>query len=212
MTAKERQAQREKFIRRYVRAKGLTPQQADRARKLSDENILREYGIKLPQRKKRIPQIKTPTKRQIARYERERAKFQKAVELGWDPRIALKFKRVRWEDIKAPGKWQPEPEDDGIGGIFPDPWFIGFGQKTLEQSAKEERWAKWAKDKAYPSRIKTLARTVNRLKGFDENARWGYAVIYNAYILDGDVTELMEILQPDMRDPDKYADRRLQAR
>lgn len=178
---------------RAVRNATYDPVEARRAREWSVERIERYYGIRVP---KTLPKLK-PIPRSETHYKRLRSaallrlrKYHYMRAYGIPAHIARKFKNLSWKDIYfyiEDNEYDEEPE-----------WEV---PKEPEKTARK-KWNKWSQAAAlgkdeFPDWVKDMAAWINGEEGLDENARYGYAVVWSAYVLGVDVEIARDTLAPD---------------
>ena len=177
---------------RYTKVKQVTldTQLAKKVSMWSDEKILNELGIVIP---KKMPKVKSlPRKtskeylKQLKKAQLELAKFQYAKDRGIAPQVAKKYMRKSWKTIK----------DIPIFNVD-----IMGPKATIKM--RRAQWKKWTIEQNFPPEIESLAHMINRSKKYDENARWGWAVLAYAYRYDQKIEIWMERLKPE-KNPDLY--------
>ena len=163
-----------------------------KASQWSNERIQREFGVvvrKAPLR----PVAKTKTAQRTYRY------YKQYLELGYTPEVARKLKNKKPLPIQIVKSFSKE-----VPSKF---------NKTTKQDRKDQ-WSTWVKTinkngkNAIPTEFKQYAAAINKfaLSEFasDDNARYGYAVMYYAYVNQMSIEEVMDVLRPERFDGDIY--------
>lgn len=178
---------------RAIRNATYDPAEARRAREWSVDRIEQYYGIRVP---KRLPKLR-PIPRSESHYRRLRAaallrlrKYHYLRAYGIPSRIARKLKNLSWQDIYS--YIEDQEYDEEPKWEVPD---------EPEQRARK-KWNKWSQAAAegrdeFPDWVKDMAAWINGEEGLDENARYGYAVVWSAYVLGVDVETARQTLAPD---------------
>ena len=60
--------------------------------------------------------------------------------------------------------------------ILEDP--RGGIDRPIPGKDKEEEWADWSSNDSYPRRIREAAKRINRNEGYEDDAKYGWAVVY----------------------------------
>lgn len=164
-------AEREK--RRYRSVLNATGdvQLARSMRGRSNSYIYQNYGVKIP---KKTPEIKTYSKSTLYKKKLDTRHYRYAVERGIKPQDAIKLKKVSFEIIEEKARYYT-PVDR---------------PKRIKKLTTEEmrdrrikRWSNWSKkDNDFPQLIKNIAEGINVKHGFDVNAKYGYTVMFYAFI------------------------------
>lgn len=167
---------------------------AKRDSALSDSKFIQKYGV---------PIRKTSINKGYNRIMSKRyyANYLYLLTLGYA------FEQARKDRRKAPPKMSPKAE-------FPRPRPEGGKPELRIPTTKDGRkalWKQWIKDKSMPDFIKELCYQVNNRafqKGYrdtDVNSRYGFAVVYYAFILNLPVEVVEnEYLTPETADSDAY--------
>ena len=165
---------------------------ARKASQWSNERIEREFGVKV--RKTKLRPIEDTKKAQ-----RQYLNYNRYIELGFEPKQARKLKKVR--------------------PVLDRPVFLNkrvkiFGKK--EPKDRKEQWKYWVshfkdeekKVNLIPDEIKNLATMINHYAlseyATDDNARYGYAVMYNVYVLQRPIGDVMDVIRPERHTGDLY--------
>lgn len=83
-------------------------------------------------------------------------------------------------------------------------------KKVSKYKLRKQKWSQWSRDNSagtigsFPIAIEQQAQEINRSMGFDENARYGWAVMYESYTRDEQVSIWQDKLMPSKFDPDFY--------
>jgi len=174
-------SRKEKRDIRYAVVRNVTydPEIAKQARDWSDKRIYETFGVRVPKTTPALKDITPSRKRQSSlRLEKQRELVNVGVPI--DEAKTLKYKS--WE-------------------------YIAFKYPTNHalNRDRKQRWSEWSsKGGSFPTFIKKKANDVNRKKGFDENARYGWAVIYEAYRHGHDIEWWGDFITPDRFTPDIY--------
>jgi len=200
------------------------PKLADRARKWSDNHILRELAVDVPSS---LPPLKSYTPAQRSRKAGELRKVQKAISLGIDPETARTLKHTRYDLIQNTADFRknavlrpvirkgfkdkkPYSILEDIDIRIVDPNFDS--NASIRERAKQ--WSKYSvsteKDedgnidhmKNFPPELSRLIRTINRntqnkegrLPDFGE---WGFAVAWNMYVYGRTYQETLTRIRPE---------------
>ena len=184
-------AERER--RRYIAVRNRTYDTAlaRKARGWSDDRILETFGIRVPQR---TPELKPlPTGKQLAQRKQQAtlriAKFNAARSQGATIERAKRLKNRSWATIRNETSIEPKPREK-------------FTSTTREN--RMDQWSSWSRRGNYPPQIKQRVKEINREAGFDDNARYGWAVMFYSYIENESIDKWKDLLQADPHDGDKY--------
>jgi hypothetical protein len=163
---------------------------ARKASQWSNKRIEREFGVSV--RKTELRPVED-TKRQQRKY----LNYKRYVELGFEPKEAKKLKTKRPERIKD---------------ITLKTKIKTYGKKTMDD--RKEQWREWCKTKdengknAIPPQLKELATRINNIAldryASDDNARYGYAVVYYAYVRQMSIEDVMDVIRPERFSGDIY--------
>lgn len=163
---------------------------ARKASQWSNERIEREFGVTV--RKTELRPIED-TKQAQKRY----LNYKAYIELGYEPKEAKKLKQKRATKV--------------VDSILRKR-VKRYGK--IEVTDRKKQWKEWVKTidengkNAIPKEIKELASQVNRIAlqkyASDDNARYGYAVMYYAYVRQMTIQEVMDVIRPERFSGDIY--------
>jgi hypothetical protein len=140
----------------------------------SETRIAFELGIIVPD--------KTP--RLVA--ESTRLKRRQEVIAYIEKTVYIERKRRPW--MPPVGVKRPKPEEK------PEPIDIDFDDETGRKRAprsedipdvneeKRDQWIRWNTEKNYPEKMEEQAQAINKSMGFDDKARYGWAILYFMYV------------------------------
>jgi hypothetical protein len=205
------QSEIEKKRYRAIRNAYGTKALADKARKWSDERILRELGVKVPQR---MPELKPiPDADGLRRKQLALEKYQYATSQGIAPVEAIRLKQYKKEKIDTTKK------------------YLNITALPITAQTKRERmnlWAEWSKPITKRKRKKNkndkdefimtnnippaLVKMAHRLNGetivqkhqLDPSDRYGFAVVYYAFIENMKIEYMKEMITVDRYSGDRY--------
>ena len=131
------------------------------------------------------------------RAQRKYLNYKRYVEAGYDVEQARKLKTKRFEKLEDVVLKQKVKR---------------FGKTTVAD--RKEQWRTWTSTKAengknaIPQEIKDLATRINHIAldrySTDDNARYGYAVAYYAYVNQMSVEDVMDVIRPERFSGDIY--------
>lgn len=179
----------------------LDPKLVKQLSKLSNDQLLINYGIRVP---KRLPKVKTfasSLQKSLRRqkYLDQLEKYQYAKQKGFTPEEARRIKRRKRVEIDKLMEGQRLLRE-AIGGM----------------TSKEQRmrqWATWTnkegKGYQFPKEYEFLAKEINRRTIFEgkrlkKNHGLGYAAVYFAFINNSDINTEWAKLSVDRAQPDYY--------
>ena len=85
--------------------------------------------------------------------------------------------------------------------------FMGFKEDGLSPTPKEtkgEAWQRWGKNKDYPDWVKSQVAGINNPEGYEDDAAYGFAVMYYHYVWDLDIELVKQYLDVSDRFGDIY--------
>jgi hypothetical protein len=206
-----KQSEIEKKRYRAIRNAYGTKALADKARKWSDARILDELGIKIPQR---MPELRpVPDADGLRRKQLALEKYQYARSQGIEPIEAVRLKQYKKEKIVTTKKYLD------ITAI-----------PTTARTRKEriDLWAEWSKPISKKKRKKSktdkdeyimtnnippalvrMAHAINRetivqKHQLDKSDRYGFAVVYYAFIEGTTIDQMKELITVDRYSGDRY--------
>ena len=163
---------------------------ARKASQWSNERIELEFGVKVRNYPLRPIEETKRAQRQYLNYKRY-------IELGVEPQVAKKLKTkkaVKVDDVVLKQRIKI------------------YGKKTPDD--RKAQWKEWVKTidengkNAIPPKIKELASQINRIAldrySSDDNARYGYAVVYYAYVRQMSIEDVMDVIRPERFSGDIY--------
>jgi len=140
----------------------------------SSTRIAYELGIIVPDKTPRLVAESTRLKRrqEVIDYLQKTAYIER-VRRTWMPPVGVK-------------RTLPEPEREPIDIDFDDE----SGRKRAPKSEaipdvnedKRDQWIRWNTEKNYPDKMQDEVHAINKSMGFDENARYGWAIRYFMYV------------------------------
>jgi len=175
MTKNETRARRVNAI--YNKTGDLTF--ANTLRDRSDKYILDNYGIKIP---KKIVARKTYSSAAIERKRRALRKYQIAEEYNFTPAEAKNLMNRSFTDINTYGNFKKLQTDTTHNTI------------TLRKQA----WSRFSsKNGELPQEVIDIAELVNKSKNFDDNASYGYAVAFYAFVENKYIDDVIKDVESD---------------
>lgn len=154
----------------------------------SDTYIFENYGIKIP---KKTPEIKTYTKETRYKKQLETRRYRYAVERGIRPQDALKLKKSSFQVIEEKARYYtPVDRPKKI-------------KKLTDEEMRDRRvkkWSLWSKKDnkdGFPDFIKSQAQEINLKHGFDINAKYGFTVMFYAYIENESKDKWLKLIKAD---------------
>lgn len=163
---------------------------ARKASQWSNERIEREFGVTV--RKTELRPIEDTKKAQ-----RQYLNYKRYIELGFEPKQARNAKRTK-----------PEKLED----VTLKQRIKLFGKKTPQD--RKAQWKEWVRTidengkNAIPQNINYLATQINHIAldryATDDNARYGYAVVYYAYVNQMRIGDVMDVIRPERFSGDIY--------
>lgn len=166
---------------RYAVVRNATydPELAKQARDWSDKRIYETFGVRVPSTTPKLKDIKPSRKRQA---QLRQEKLDELKEMGVSIEKANQLKYKSWEAIA-----------------------FKYPTSNVLNKRRKKRWSEWSKKGGkFPPYIKNMTRQVNLNRGFDENARYGWAVIYEAYRHGNPPDWWENWITPDRFTPDIY--------
>ena len=163
-------AEREELRYRVVRNAYADPAIARKARGWSDERIERELGLKVT---KSIPKLQVYDGPTIERKRQEYERFQYALALGLETKKARELRRRKTDRSARKEKWRDWCREE---------------QKIRDKRKDFRGYVRTSDDGGFPESFREQARSLNRSTGtkdhnvFDEDASYGWAVTYWAYV------------------------------
>lgn len=168
---------------------------ARKASQWSNERIEREFGVTV--RKTELRPIEDTKKAQ-----RQYLNYKRYIELGFEPKQARKLKRFKPGNI----------ENDIIAFTLRKTRIKNYGKNSL--SGRKQQWKEWVRTidengkNAIPQNINYLATQINHIAldryATDDNARYGYAVVYYAYVNQMRIGDVMDVIRPERFSGDIY--------
>ena len=174
----------------------LDPKLVKQLSKFSNDQLLINYGIRVP---KRLPKIKTfasSLQKSLRRqkYLEQLEKYQYAKQKGFTPEEARRIKRKKRVEIDKLMEGQKLLRE-AVGGMT-----------TKEQRMRQ--WATWTnkdnKGYQFPKEYEFIAKEINKQKGLKRNHGLGYAAVYFAFINNSNIETEMGRLTVDKLQPDYY--------
>ena len=153
---------------------------AREARDWSNFRILQTYGLKVG---KRTPKIKPLGKRAKANRRIELKKYLMALESGYSLDEAKEIKKETYSTIIAKA-----PEN------------TLYKYKIKGRKNRRDVWADWSKQdmENMPTEVIDLAENINISKGYDPNAKYGFAVVFYSYTENDPLSFWIKQLKPDI--------------
>ena len=163
-------------------------------RNKGDDTIFRELGIKIPKRMPRLIKKENRGKqtRKIRSYIVSTPKIERD-DVVFQSRI---FKDRKGLGVKKPKTKEPKVTrkiSGAVESLF-DPLF------NPVQDVRIKMWGEWSntKKKSMPKTVKSKAFAINRRAGLpDDNAAYGYAVLYYAWVNNEPIELWLKRLVPD---------------
>jgi hypothetical protein len=176
---------------RVIRNKTGNVQLARKLRSWSNERIYEEYGIKIPSKPRKVPELKVVSEKKKKRVQNEIIRYRLALSEGYTPKGAREVKRKGFKRLIKPN----------TNSIL-DEYFLG------DRKDRKRQWAEWSKSnrKTMPTDVDVLAQKINRsekdIQGnkFDLNAHYGYLVVYYAFILNKPIEEVRKDVVPNRQE------------
>ena len=72
------------------------------------------------------------------------------------------------------------------------------------KETKKEAWERWGKDHRYPEWVKSQVASINNQEGYEDDAAYGFAVMYYHYVWDLDIELVKQYLDVSDRFGDIY--------
>jgi hypothetical protein len=184
------QIRRERELRRYrsvVNATGDV-KLARQMRGRSESYIFATYGIKVP---KKAPRLKEYTKETRYRKQLEVRRYRYAIERGVKPQEALKLKKRSFKYIEEKARYYTPVEP---------PKTVKAKPVELSRDARIKKWSSWSKKankEGFPPYLKNKAQEINIKNGFDVNSKYGFTVMFYAYIENEPTSKWLKLIKAD---------------
>ena len=140
----------------------------------SATRIAYELGIIVPDKTPRLVAESTRLKRrqEVIDYLQKTAYIER-VRRTWMPPVAVK-------------RTLPEPDREPIDIDFDDESGRKRAPKTEDipdvNEEKRDQWIRWNTEKNYPDKMQDEVQAINKSMGFDDNARYGWAIRYFMHV------------------------------
>jgi len=178
-------AEREELRYRIVRNAYADPAIARKARGWSDERIERELGLKVT---KSIPKLQTYDGPTVQRKREEYKRFEYARSIGVESKKARELRRRKTDRSARKERWRDWCREE---------------QRIREKRKEFRGYVRTFEDGGFPESIREDAISLNRSTGtkdhnvFDEDARYGWAVRYWAYVNGWSMEYALSRIVPD---------------
>ena len=186
----------EKRRYRAVRNATYDTKLAKQARGWSDDNIFERLGVRVPKTvpvKRPLPKIGTVEReRRVRAAKRRLQKYSYAVGSGVSYEEAYRLRYRNWEYVETVSATTMDRERVPV-------------DKPTRKVDRKDRWTEWSqKHNDYPEWVKRLAARTNRQAGFDDNASYGWAMVYYSFIDNEPLDATKAKYQVDPFDGDNY--------
>ena len=180
----------EREERRYRSAvnSGIDSKLARQLRGRSDQYIYETYGVRVS---KKIPKLKTLSKETRYKKQLEIRKYRYSVERGIKPDIAINLKKSNFKYIEERVRYYTPKEP---------PKTVKISKVEVSRKDRIKKWGNWSKKEnreSFPSVIKQQAQQINLKKGFDINAKYGFTVMFYAYIEKETTKKWLDLIKAD---------------
>ena len=193
----------QKEAKRYASVRNATADTdlARKARKWSDKRIKEELGVIVPKYKKTVPLKPIPKDpKVIQRKKRRLTKYQYGRSIGLDYDEATKLKQNAKKRIKSTKDYIDQRELD-----------LNIAKLPQTRQGRLELWREWSRDESLPPQLHKVAREINRTTTnkegrLDDTDRYGYAVVFYAFIENESYDSMREKIKVNRYDGNRYED------
>lgn len=160
----------------------------------SDSYILETYGIRVS---KNIPKLKTYSKETKYKKQLEVRKYRYARERGikpeyiYNPLTKTDLRKLSFSKIEEKARYYTPKEP---------PKSVKIEKVEVSRKQRIAKWGVWSKKEnksSFPNVIKQQAQQINLKKGFEINAKYGYTVLFYAYIEKESTKKWLDLIKAD---------------
>ena len=154
----------------------------------SESYIYENYGIKVASK---IPKIKTLSKETKYKKQLESRKYQYAIARGFKPDKALELRKTSFKTIEERARYLTPREPQKT---------VKPSKPQISRKDRIKKWSNWSKKDnrdSFPSVIKNQAQQINIKKGFEINAKYGFTVMFYAYIEQESTKKWLDLIKAD---------------